>query len=310
MGENSDLLTFVPQIGPWIASTISASNLDLVEKSYKEWFNYSVVDRGTISEELAHSWGAPKVQGSKYCSLVPESGKEVLIRIVENPAPENFEPLTTFGWAATELVVKDVDKLAKHLENSPFKIIGPPADLELVPQIRAMQVVGLAQEVFYLTMFKEDIPEYDLPTAHSFIDRMFIAVMASNSPSVVQNWYNKNFQIPVGNIADIKLDLLDNAFKVPPRSGDYQLTVVTLRGRSLIEVDGYPSAAKPRFEVDGFLPPSNSIMSVLVDSIDTIIENSISQPIRIAQTPYHGRRSITVKGSMDELIEFIEREAS
>ena len=43
--------------------------------------------------------------------------------------------------------------------NSPFKIIGPPADLELVPQIRAMQVVGLAQEVFYLTMFKEDIPE-------------------------------------------------------------------------------------------------------------------------------------------------------
>ena len=32
----------------------------------------------------------------------------------------------------------------------------------MIPEIRAMQVVGLAGEVFYLTMFQGPLPEYDL----------------------------------------------------------------------------------------------------------------------------------------------------
>jgi len=53
--------------------------------------------------------------------------------------------------SAAELIVDDVDALAAELASSPFRIIGGPADLSFSDQIRAMQVVGPAREVLYLT---------------------------------------------------------------------------------------------------------------------------------------------------------------
>jgi hypothetical protein len=173
-----------------------------------------------------------------------------------------------------------------------------------------MQVVGHAGEVFYLTMFKKNIEGFDLPTAHAFIDRMFIAVLATDRPERVQGWYKQHFGIEPRDVADIKLTLLDDAFGVPPRSGDYRLTVIAMRGRSLVEVDGYPREARPRARVDGYLPPGNALMSVLVDSLDGLRLKFFREPMLLPEAPYFGRRSATVLGAMGELLELVEREAA
>ena len=300
----------VPAIGPWAASTIAAPDVDAVEKTYTDHLGYWVVERGTVSAAQAISWAAPATTGKKMSLLAPESGKEVLLRIVENERPAAYKPLTSYGWASSELCVQDTDALQERLINTPFEIIGPAADLEMIPEIRAMQVVGLAGEVFYLTMFKEDLPAYDLPTAQSFVDRMFIAVLATDGPEKVQNWYHKHFGIEPGEIAEIKLTLLDDAFGLAEREGDYGLTVITMRARSLIEVDRYPPQTVERPVAPGALPPGNAMMSVLVDSLEALDIKYLSEPVMLPGAPYHGRRSATLKGAMGELLEFIEREAS
>ncbi|MSO66138.1 MAG: hypothetical protein EXQ85_10185 [Alphaproteobacteria bacterium] len=302
--------TASPPIGPWLTSTIASPDVDVVEKMYVEWLDHRVVHRGVVGEALARSWGAPKIAGAKMALLEPDSGKQVYLRIIESPAPDGFRPLTTFGWAASELVVQNTDALQERMKRSPFRIIGPAADLEMLKDIRAMQVVGAANEVFYLTMFKKNIDGFDLPTAHSFVDRMFIAVLASDRPEKVQGWYKQHFGITPGDVADIKLTLLDDAFGVPPRSGDYRLTVVALRGRSLVEVDGYPREARPRPRVDGHLPPGNALMSVLVDSLDGLKVKFFREPLLLSEPPYYGRRAATTLGAVGELIELVEREAA
>ena len=51
------------------------------------------------------------------------------------------EAMTTHGWNATELLVKDPDPLAEKLAGSAFRMIGAPKDLWPAPDApRAMQV--------------------------------------------------------------------------------------------------------------------------------------------------------------------------
>ena len=300
----------VPAIGPWVASTISAPDVDVVEKSYVDWFGFRVVQRGTLDAAVAASWGAPKNAGAAYSILEPESGKQNFLRVVANPAVDGYRPLTTFGWAASEMVCQDVDALQEKLKDSPFDIIGPAADLEMLPQIRAMQVRGLGDEVFYLTMFKVDIPEFDLPDAHAPVDRMFIAVLATTGPEKVQGWFDKHWGIAPGEIADTKLAIIDDAFGVPQRTLDLQLTVTTMRSCSLVEIDGYPPQATERPRHEGHLPPGNAMMSVLVDTLDGLSLSTITAPIRRPEAPYFGRRAATTLGAMGELIELVERDPS
>ncbi len=296
-----------PVIGPWVASTIVTSKKDIVEKSYQDWLDYTLTFQGIISEELANSWGAEKLIGSKFSCLEPASGKNFQLRIIEYPINGDYKPLTTYGWNAAELVVRDTDKLDKKLSNSPFKIIGKPADLKMTKQIRAMQIEGLAKEIFYLTMFKEKISKYDLPDAESDIDNMFIAVLATDNPEKVQNWYMKNFGIQKREVSKTNISVLDRSFGFQMGTGQYGLTVIPLNGQSLIEVDEYPKIAKKRNYQEGLLPQGNALMSIFIDSINSLIPMSISEPVMINFPPYNGAKSITVKGAAGELIEFIER---
>ena len=111
-----------PVIGPWVASTIVTSKKDIVEKSYQDWLDYTLTFQGIISEELANSWGAEKLIGSKFSCLEPASGKNFQLRIIEYPINGDYKPLTTYGWNAAELVVRDTDELFKKLSNSSLEI--------------------------------------------------------------------------------------------------------------------------------------------------------------------------------------------
>ena len=61
------------------------------------------------------------------------------LRIIEYPINGDYKPLTTYGWNAAELVVRDTGEYLEII-NSPFKIIGKPADLKMTKQIRACKL--------------------------------------------------------------------------------------------------------------------------------------------------------------------------
>src|SRR6056297_2479657 len=104
--------------------------------------------------------------------------------------PPGYRPLTTWGWNAAELIVEDVDGLAAELEDSPFRIVGPPEDLSFSEAIRAMQVIGPAEEVLYLTMVKEPLPGFDLPRPACPVDRTFIVILGGTDMGAMQAFYH------------------------------------------------------------------------------------------------------------------------
>ena len=58
-----------------------------------------------MSEAQARSWAAPATVGKKMSLLAPESGKEVLLRIVDNERPAAYQPLPPSGWPPPHLSV-------------------------------------------------------------------------------------------------------------------------------------------------------------------------------------------------------------
>ena len=73
------------------AATVTVSDLNRSKDLYSRYFDYSVVEEGTISDALAASWGTPKSAGQPYVVMQPSSGAEIYIRFVEQPAVKMVE---------------------------------------------------------------------------------------------------------------------------------------------------------------------------------------------------------------------------
>ncbi|MBT78412.1 MAG: hypothetical protein CL798_09515, partial [Chromatiales bacterium] len=135
-----------------IIVTISVLNLTSVEDAYHDHLGYTAVDQGELSAAVTKTWNTENMTGSKYLVMQPSSNEKVYLRFVENPTTADHTAMTTHGWNSTELLVKDPDTLAEQLADTPFTLIGPPKDLWPTPNApRAMQVLGPANEVLYLT---------------------------------------------------------------------------------------------------------------------------------------------------------------
>lgn len=140
------------------AATISAADAGRLVSLYEEYFDLKVVETDVVSEELASSWGASAMAGQPCFVLASSSGTPVYLRIVQNPDMPNYTPLRTFGWNALKICVADVDALYARLQSSPFKIIGPPAELEFSSIIYPMQAVGPEGEVLFLNEVRDNLP--------------------------------------------------------------------------------------------------------------------------------------------------------
>jgi len=159
-------------------ATLTVASLKSAD-AYCDHLDYEKVENGRITESLAKSWQAEKLAGAPYVVLRPASGAKVFIRMIEQPAPKNYKPLTTYGWAAIEICTQDTDAVNARMQSiDAFEIIGPPKELDGVPAIFPMQVKGQDQEVVYLTQIRDNLPDYDLPRAGSLIDKLFILVMS------------------------------------------------------------------------------------------------------------------------------------
>lgn len=287
--------------------TITATDLQDIEDTYSRYFEYQVVDRSAISASLAASWGAPEAAGAAGLIMQPASGAQNFLRFVEGKPAPDYVPLRSFGWNAIEIIVKDLSALNERLLDSPFEIIGTPAvlDFDFTDAISAMQVIGPAGEVLYLTMVSKDVPGLDLPRAASFVDQTFIMILGGQSLAQITSFFAETFGVPSSPPMDGTIRVLNSAFDRPPKTKT-TIATINLPNQTLIELDEMPGQAIPRVAHAGCLPPAAAIVTFEHDDLAQIDAAFITAPEARAEAPYFGRRAATLYGATGELIELIE----
>jgi len=303
--------------------TMLVTNLSVTEQAYDDYLGYDTVVKGNVNENLASIWDAEDMINHPYIIMQPESGEEVYLRFIEDKEQTNYKPVGTHGWNSTEILVEDPDKLADELDNSPFEIIGMPYDLyptENAP--RAMQVLGPSDEMIYLTRIIPDGSGYNLGSAKSYVDRVFIMVVGGPSMEDLQNYYRDTFDMPVSEASDWTIGVISRLNNLPEDTV-YPLAIAEFEKDFLIELDEYPKdscqffffslikickdAIVPREIAEGHLPPSTSVVSFYVDSMDEIDVNWREEPTSIDAFPYNGRKVGVTVGVAGEWIELVEK---
>ena len=224
-----------------IMVTMLVTNLSTTEQAYDDYLGYDTVVKGNVNENLASIWDAKDMINHPYIIMQPESGEEVYLRFIEDKEQTNYKPVGTHGWNSTEILVEDPDKLADELDNSPFEIIGMPYDLyptENAP--RAMQVLGPSDEMIYLTRIIPDGSGFNLGSAKSYVDRVFIMVVGGPSMEDLQNYYRDTFDMPVTEASDWTIGVISRLNNLPEDTV-YPLAIAEFEKDFLIELDEYPT---------------------------------------------------------------------
>lgn len=292
-------------LGPIAVVTVSTPDVGRAIESYGRFLDYRLIRRGSMSREQAASWGSIALAGRDSALLAPESNADFRLRFVECRAAVSYEPFRHFGWNAAELLVENVDHLARQLEGSPFRILGPPAELSFSSQIRAMQVLGPDREVLYLTQIAGKLPGFETPEVASRVDRAFIVILGGRSVESLQEFYSTRFAVPRAPIIEGVISVLSRAYDLPPRHL-HQLSALPLGEGCYIEADTMPAAARPRSVASDELPPAISMVTFRCSALPPGTVERLSAPTALSDDPYRGRRSAVYRGPVGELIELIE----
>ena len=92
---------------------VLVQNVPATQEAYEAYLGYQIADRGVISSELAEAIKRPRLANRSYVTLVPKSGPQVGIRIIEG-ADQGYQPMRRLGWSAIELLVKDPAPLSSN----------------------------------------------------------------------------------------------------------------------------------------------------------------------------------------------------
>lgn len=293
------------RIGPISCVTIAAPELQRMIDTYRLYLGYELVDHGRVPAAQAQLWGRPGLAGRRYAIMLPGGEGTTSFRFIESQPSPAYVPFRHMGWNAAELMVQDTDAAAARLVDSPFQVIGPPADLSFSDKIRAMQVLGPARESLYLTSFKEKVPEFDTPDPKHFIDRVFIVILGGPTAGELNAFYTQHFGVGTAPVVPGVISVISNAHGMPADT-KHDLAAIALTGQSFIEADTMPPATLPRTSTGDELPPAIAMVSFGVDRLPESLAY-LSPPQALPQAPYHGRRAAIATGIAGELIELIER---
>lgn len=288
-----------------LSVTLCAPDLTAIEAAYTTYLNYRVAERGQVSEALAGHWHAPALAGRDFLLLQPASGAEVYLRFVQAEPVPGYAPLKTYGWNATEILVQNPDALAERLADSPFQIIGPPRNLSSSEHIRAMQVLGPAQELLYLTYVAPDEPAFNLGTAQTEVDRVFIVVVGGTDLAALRQFYGEQLHMPVTAPFNVRVSVLSQAHGLDSEQL-HPLALAQMSGKFLVELDQYPAGTVDRPCRLGELPPGVAIVSFGVKSLAALDVSWLSAPQVLLESPYRNRRAGFLRGPAGELIELVE----
>lgn len=285
-------------LGPVLSATIFTSDLDLSIRVYGEYLNLSQYASSEVSPEIAARWHCPALAGAPQTWLQNQLG-EPWLRIIESEHAGQIDPFRHTGWLSLEISVHDTDALLDVLRDSPFEVIGEPANLELSDAIRAMQVKGPSAEVLYLTEVKAEVPPFELPFARCEVDRLFIPVLLSSNRDTAMDFYEKLAGVQSMKF-DTRVTVINRARGLPVETR-HPIATLQLRGNSLIEIDQLQSLTR-RETKKGYLPPGIALISFAVDQLPTGADT-----YQVPDGPLAGHQAVLQTGAADKLIELIEK---
>jgi catechol 2,3-dioxygenase-like lactoylglutathione lyase family enzyme len=286
------------------AATLTVADPEATAARYAEWLDYSIVERGAIDPDLAAAWGTPASAGRAFVLCRPASGQDVFLRFVQGDPPKVYRPLRTFGWAALEICVADTLAVAERMARSPFEIIGPPRELDGMPEIFPMQVRGPDDEIVYLTQIRGQTPGNRLPVAQSLIDRLFILVLAGSDLAAMRAWFADEVKLAVGPEIALRYTMISKAFGLDPQTKH----VIATAGHDIdtfLEFDQYPDEATARPCEPGALPPGIAMVTLDHPDLDGVSAPWLSAPTPRAGALYGGRRQGVLRGPDGTLVELV-----
>jgi hypothetical protein len=288
--------------GPSLTGTLVARDLQATVTAYCDYLSTSIYESTEVSATQARLWGKPRLAGTPVVTLCSPSGYPWM-RIISNPEVVPAKPFLELGWMALEVLVQDVDALAQRLQNSPFTIYRPPANLDVSDAIRAMQVIGPAGEVLYLTQVNGEVPPFDLPRAQCDVDRLFIPVSSCLRREAALNVYAS---LGAGQSwsFETRITSVNKAHGLDPELR-HAVATVQLAGQSMVEIDqlGVASARPPSA---GSFPAGIAMVSFLIDDIGDVGLLPISPAGKPQGKLYGGQPVVACRGSAGELIELIQ----
>lgn len=283
--------------------TLLTPDLQATARPYLEALQLQILDRSPLNSELAQAWGRYELAGTPSLVMGNTLG-EAWLRIIEDPAMAVAPPFQRQGWLSMEISVKDVDSLYEAVESSTFEIIGKPANLDISDDIRAMQVVGAAGEVLYLTQIKAAVPGFELPLARCDVDRLFIPVLLVSDRDQALPFYEQ-FTQSAGSRFETKISVINQACEFEPDTR-HPVATLQLQGRSLIEIDQL-ATLQPNTNTPERWPAGIAMISFEVDDFSTVDVLREAEAYTVDCPPYHGRKSCLLTGTAGERIELVER---
>lgn len=297
-----------PPLGPILCATFTAPDVAASARDYVTHLDQIVVEEGPLPADMAASWAAPAMAGRPSVLLRPRSAEPGWFRIVQGPAAPK-PAFSAFGWLAMEILVKSTDAVSARLKGTPFREFEPPHDLGVVKGVRAMQAVGRAGEVLYLTE-RDEIRRFRYRFAMGEVDRLFIMVLGARDFDASKAFYERHFDVPVG-IAAESAQTYKLAQMGLPAGRKYRLVTFLLAGGQevvgKIQHDDHPAQARPNVAAPGELPPGIAVVTFEVPSLDGITLPFLAPPRVIEAPPYDGRRVATCIGPSGEMIELAAR---
>lgn len=289
-------MTTTPHLGPVIMGTLLTRNLAACVDAYETYLHASVQRQAKVSDVLANFWNQPHLAGCAYTMLTNALG-EPFLRIVEDPDCDEVDTLKHTGWMALEIVVEDVDAIAKSLDGSPFEVLRPVADLSLSDQIRAVQVCGPAGEILYLTQIKGTVPPFDLPMARCAVDKVFIPVLCTHDRAKALAFYEQ-LSGNSGLNFDTKITVINQAYGWEI-DRNHPVATLQLKDSALIEIDQVDVAQISSKR------PSTGIMMVTF-AVNVLPESGIGKDCVTKDCPIGTKRSMVLRGLVGEMIELVQ----
>ncbi|MGA0028141.1 MAG: hypothetical protein ACO3IJ_11870 [Steroidobacteraceae bacterium] len=285
--------------------TLAVPDLVAMERAYVDTLGFTVEARGVVSRPLARAWQAVAVEGREWVLLRPAGGSDVFLRIIHQPSAAGYRAMRSWGWNANEILIQDPLATRSRLENSAFKVIGEPRGLSLNPEVIAMQAIGPAGELVYLTRIPPGRSLFNLGTAQAAIDRTFIVVLGGPDMSSMRNFYARQLGMPVTEAALSTISVLAREWGLESER-QFPLSIVRFPADFLVEIDEYPAEAGPRPVLPGELPPGIAMVTFTVTDLGRITGLEHPGPTRHAEAPYLGRRASVLRGMAGEWIELVE----
>jgi hypothetical protein len=286
-----------PQLGPSLKATICTQDIDLSVAAWCNSLHQQIHQQGQLTPVRALQLGHDDLAGAERVVIANELG-DPWLEFIENPDAVVVDPFSYSGWFSLEINVQDVDALRADIDESVFQVIGEPANLEMSDNIRAMQLVGPAGEVLYLTEIKGPVPPFELPTARCIVDRLFIPVLLTENRDVsLQNYLELHDRD--GLKFETKITVINNA-----RGHDIDtrnpVAALQLAGSNLIEMDQV-AGLKPRTYSGDITTAGISVISFASSSLPTGLDT-----YQLEDGPHAGSPAVLVKGAAGELIELIQ----